>query len=69
MSNVFFQLETLNPNFRTTYFKVKNYTEYIANSEFVIRNENTSHGLFGKVKEFEEIQNKLMALKLCLFCI
>ena len=56
MSNVFFQLETLNPNFRTTYFKVKNYTEYIANSEFVIRNENTSHGLFGKVKEFEEIQ-------------
>lgn len=56
MSNVFFQLETLNPNFRTTYFKVKNYTEYIANSEFVIRNDNTSHGLFGKVKEFEEIQ-------------
>ena len=58
MSNVFFQLETLNPNFRTTYFKVKNYTEYIANSEFVIRNENTSHGLFGKVKEFEDIQTQ-----------
>jgi len=56
MSSVFFELETLNPNFRTTYFKIKNYTEYIANSEFVIRNENTTHGLFGKVKEFQNIQ-------------
>lgn len=58
MSSVFFELETLNPNKRTTYFKVKNYTEYIANSKFVIRNKDTTHGLFGKVKEFENIQTK-----------
>lgn len=56
MSSVFFELETLNPNFRTTYFKIKNYTNYIANSKFVIRNENTSHGLFGRVKGFKNIQ-------------
>lgn len=37
MSSVFFELETLNPNFRSTYFKIKNYTNYIANSEYVIR--------------------------------
>lgn len=58
MSSVFFELETLNPNFRTTYFKIKNYTNYIANSEFVIRNENTSHGLFGKIDEFQNMQNE-----------
>ena len=58
MSNVFFELETLNPNFRTTYFKVQRYTEYIANSKFVIRNENTTHGLFGKMKEFQNIQTE-----------
>ena len=29
MSSVIFELETLNPNYRTTYFKIKNYTEYI----------------------------------------
>ena len=56
MSSVFFELETLNPNLRTTYFKIKNYTNYIANSEFVIRNENTTHGLFGKVREFQNVQ-------------
>lgn len=58
MSSVFFELETLNPNFRTTYFKIQRYTEYIANSKFVIRNENTTHGLFGKMKEFKNIQTK-----------
>ena len=58
MSSVFFELETLNPNFRTTYFKMQNYTEYIANSKYVIRNENTSHGLFGKMKDFQDIQTK-----------
>ena len=58
MSSVFFELETLNPNFRTTYFKIQNYTEYIANSKFVIRNENTTHGLFGKMKEFQKIQTE-----------
>ena len=58
MSSVFFELETLNPNFRTTYFKIQRYTEYIANSKFVIRNENTTHGLFGKMKEFKNIQTE-----------
>ena len=58
MSSVFFELETLNPNFRTTYFKIQRYTEYIANSKFVIRNENTTHGLFGKMKEFQNIQTE-----------
>ena len=55
MSSVFFELETMNPNFRETYFKIKNYANYIANSEYVIRNENTSHGLFGIVEGFEKL--------------
>lgn len=58
MSSVFFELETLNPNFRSTYFKIKNYTNYIANSEYVIRNEKTSHGLFGLIDGFENIQEE-----------
>ena len=36
----------------------KNYTDYIANSPYVIRNQNTSHGLFGVVKQFPNIQNQ-----------
>lgn len=58
MSSVFFELETMNPNFRSTYFKIKNYTNYIANSEYVIRNEKTSHGLFGLIDGFENIQEE-----------
>lgn len=58
MSSVFLELETMNPNFRTTYFKIKNYANYIANSEYVIRNENTSHGLFGIVEGFKNIQKE-----------
>ena len=58
MSSVFFELETLNPNLRTTYFKIQKYTGYIANSKFVIRNKNTTHGLFGNMKEFKNIQNE-----------
>lgn len=34
----------------------KNYTDYIANSKYAIRNENTAHGLFGVVDEFPDIQ-------------
>jgi len=56
MSSVFFELETLNPNLRTTYFQIRNFTNYIANSKYVIRNEDTEHGLFGKIKGFEDIQ-------------
>ena len=58
MSSVFFELETMNPNFRETYFKIKNYANYIANSEYVLRNENTSHGLFGIVEGFKNIQKE-----------
>ncbi len=58
MSSVIFELESLNPNFRTTFFKIKNYTEYIATSKYAIRNETTTHGLFGKVKGFQNIQTE-----------
>ena len=57
MSKLIFKLETLNPKLRTTFFKHKNYTNYLANSEYAIKNENTNHGLFGKVKEFSDIRN------------
>ena len=57
MSNLIFIFKAYNPNKRTTYFMHKSYTDYIANSPYVIRNPNTSHGLFGEVKEFPDIQN------------
>ena len=57
MSNLIFKFETLNPNFRTTFFKHKSYTNYLANSEYAIKNENTNHGLFGKVEQFTDIRN------------
>lgn len=57
MSNVVFLFEAFNPNKRTTFFKHKNYTNYIAYSEYAIRNQNVNHGLFGKINEFPSIQN------------
>lgn len=57
MSNLIFIFKAYNPNKRTTYFIHKNYTDYIANSKYVLKNPNTSHGLFGVVKEFPNIQN------------
>lgn len=57
MSNLIFKFKAYNPNKRTTYFIHKGYTDYIANSPYVLKNENTSHGLFGEVKEFPNIQN------------
>ena len=57
MSNLIFIFNAYNPNKRTTYFIHKSYTDYIANSPYVIRNPTTSHGLFGKVKGFPDIQN------------
>lgn len=56
MSSLIFKLETLNPNFRTTFFKHKNYTNYLAYSEYAIKNPNTNHGLFGRIKEFPNIR-------------
>ena len=57
MSRLIFKLETLNPNLRTTFFKHKSYTNYLANSEYAIKNENTNHGLFGRVNGFPDIRN------------
>ena len=56
MSNLIFLFEAFNPNKRTTFFKHKNYTNYIAYSEYAIKNKNTDHGLFGKINEFPNIQ-------------
>lgn len=58
MSNLIFIFKAYNPNKRSTYFKHKNYTDYIANSEYVIRNEETTHGLFGIVDKFPNIQKE-----------
>ena len=58
MSNLIFKFKSYNPNKRTTYFLHKGYTDYIANSPYVIRNKNTSHGLFGEVESFPNIQNE-----------
>ena len=57
MSSLIFKLETLNPKLRTTFFKHKNYTNYLANSEYAIKNPNVNHGLFGIVKQFPNIEN------------
>lgn len=56
MNNVVFLFEAFNPNKRTTFFKHKNYTNYLAYSEYAIRNKNTAHGLFGKINEFPNMQ-------------
>lgn len=56
MNNVVFLFESFNPNKRTTFFKHKGYTNYLAYSEYAIRNKNTDHGLFGRINEFPNIQ-------------
>ena len=57
MNNLIFIFEAFNPNKRTTFFKHKSYTNYLAYSEYAIKNKNTEHGLFGKIKEFSDIEN------------
>lgn len=57
MNNVIFLFEAFNPNKRTTFFKHKNYTNYLAHSEYAIRNSNVNHGLFGKINQFPDIEN------------
>ena len=56
MNNIIFLFETFNPNKRTTFFKHKNYTNYLAYSEYAIKNKNTEHGLFGKIADFPDIE-------------
>lgn len=57
MSNLVFLFEGFNPNKRTTFFKHSNYTNYLAYSEYAIKNMNTNHGLFGRIDEFPNIEN------------
>ena len=60
MSSLIFELRTFNPNKRTTFFKHKTYTEYLANSKYAIKNDKTEHGLFGvidKLPNIEEMQS------------
>lgn len=57
MNNVIFLFEAFNPNKRTTFFKHKNYTNYLAYSEYAIKNPNVNHGLFGKINQFPNIEN------------
>jgi phage terminase Nu1 subunit (DNA packaging protein) len=56
MNDLIVQIKAFNPNNKTTFFMHKNYTDYLANSEFAIKNDVTSHGLFGYVKEFPHIE-------------
>lgn len=58
MSNLIFIFKAYNPSNRATYFQHRRYTDYIANSEYVLKNPNTTHGLFGVVKDFPNIQNE-----------
>ena len=57
MSKLIFILETFHPNLRSTFFKNKNYCSYLAYSEYAIKNENTNHGLFGRVSQFTNIKD------------
>ena len=57
MNNLIFIFQAFNPNKRTTFFRHKSYTNYLAHSEFAIKNKNSEHGLFGKIKEFPDIEN------------
>lgn len=57
MSRLIFKLETLNPNLRTTFFKHKHYTNYLAYSDYAIKNKNVKHGLFGKIEKFPNIRD------------
>ena len=57
MSSLICQIETYHPNKKSTFFKHKTYTDYIATSEYAIKNDNVNHGLFGYVKEFPYIEN------------
>lgn len=57
MNNVVFLFEAFNPNKRSTFFKHKSYTNYLAYSEFAIKNPNTEHGLFGRINDFPDIEN------------
>lgn len=56
MSSLIFELRTFNPNRRTTFFKHKTFTNYLANSIYAIKNDKTEHGLFGVIDKFPKIK-------------
>ena len=56
LSRIFFSMQTFSPNLRSTFFRHNSFTKYIAESEYVLRNSNTKHGLFGKIDNIEEIE-------------
>lgn len=55
MSSLICQIKTFDPKDKTTFFKHIKYTDYLANSEYAIKNNTVSHGLFGYVKKFPNI--------------
>ena len=57
MSSLICQIKTFDPKDKTTFFMHKQYTDYLANSEYAIKNDATDHGLFGHVREFPHIEN------------
>lgn len=57
MNNLIFIFEAFNPNKRITFFKHRSYTNYLAYSEYAIKNRNVEHGLFGKINGFPDIEN------------
>ncbi len=57
MNNVIFIFQAFNPNKRATFFRHKSYTNYLAYSKYAIKNKDVEHGLFGKIKEFPDIEN------------
>jgi len=56
MSSLICQIKTFDPKDKATFFMHKQYTDYLANSEYAIKNDTTSHGLFGHVREFPHIE-------------
>lgn len=58
MSRIFFSMQTFSPNLKSTYFKHVNFVKYIAESEYVARNPNTKHGLFGNIEGIDKIEEK-----------
>ncbi len=63
MSSLIFELRTFNPNKRSTFFKHKTYTEYLANSKYAIKNDKTEHGLFGVIDKLPNIE-KMQSIEL-----
>ena len=51
MSKVVFKLRCLSPNLKSTPLANRNYVNYIATREGVVKNKGMDHGLFGKLQD------------------